>query len=134
MIQMASMMQGGAGGPGAFGGLANNRTFPTLGAPLAGNPPVGQQPGTVPANPLASFFPPPTAEAGATPNAAPVNPFNFNPALMQQFLGMNMGGLGGGLAAPAAQTDARPPEERYQVQLQVSLLFHCLHSRVFFDR
>ncbi|KAJ2921852.1 hypothetical protein H1R20_g15249, partial [Candolleomyces eurysporus] len=64
------------------------------------------------------------------PNPAAANPL-FNPALMQQFLGG--GGFGapaanpwasafgagaGAGAAPAAPADTRPPEERFQVQLQ----------------
>ena len=36
--------------------------------------------------------------------------------------GGGMGGFGGG--APAAPADTRPPEERFQVQLQVRLLSH----------
>jgi len=55
------------------------------------------------------------------------NPFGFDPALMQQFMGGGAGGFGGYGApgagggfggAPAVPTDTRPPEERFQVQLQ----------------
>jgi ubiquilin len=64
----------------------------------------------------------------------------FDPAMMQQLFGMGAGAAGGGAAnggapnpfgaanpfgafggasAPAAPADTRPPEERFQVQLQV---------------
>lgn len=68
---------------------------------------------------------PPAAGAGGA------NPFGMvDPALMQQLLGgfgapggaggAGAGGFGGGLfgGAPAAPADSRPPEERFQVQLQ----------------
>jgi ubiquilin len=73
--------------------------------------------------------------AGATPN--PFNPFGLDPALMQQMLfsgsfgggapgaagtaGPGFGGLGG-FGAPTPPADTRPPEERFQVQLQASHL------------
>ncbi|EKM61537.1 uncharacterized protein PHACADRAFT_190707 [Phanerochaete carnosa HHB-10118-sp] len=45
----------------------------------------------------------------------------FDPAAMQQMLGMlgggGMGAFGGGVP-PASPVDTRPPEERFQVQLQ----------------
>jgi ubiquilin len=58
------------------------------------------------------------------------NPFGADPALMQQFLtgggfggaggfgGYSAPGAGGFGGAPAVPTDTRPPEERFQVQLQ----------------
>ncbi|KAG2010441.1 ubiquitin-60S ribosomal protein L40 fusion protein, variant 3 [Coprinopsis cinerea AmutBmut pab1-1] len=67
---------------------------------------------------------------GAGQNPFAGNPF-FNPEFMQQMqqmwgagaLGPGFGGLGaGGLGSPAAAAaggDTRPPEERFQVQLQV---------------
>ncbi|KZT01147.1 uncharacterized protein LAESUDRAFT_717669 [Laetiporus sulphureus 93-53] len=65
--------------------------------------------------------------AGAAPGAVPGAGL-FDPAMMQQMLAA-MGGqggadpfglsaLGGGFPAPAAPADTRPPEERFQVQLQ----------------
>ncbi|KAF9032792.1 hypothetical protein BJ165DRAFT_1516848 [Panaeolus papilionaceus] len=64
-----------------------------------------------------------TTGTGTNP---PPNPFGFDPALMQQMLafgspfGPGAGGLGSygaGGAAPQP-ADSRPPEERFQVQLQ----------------
>lgn len=105
-MQMASMFGGNPmGQPGMFG--APPPMFPAPGVP--GQPPSSTQ--TPPA-------------AGSPPAAAaPPNPM-FNPALMQQLLGGG-GGFGGapgaagwGGGAPAAPADTRPPEERFQVQLQ----------------
>ncbi|KAF8892772.1 hypothetical protein CPB84DRAFT_1783496 [Gymnopilus junonius] len=60
--------------------------------------------------------------AGAGTGANPVNPFGFNPALMQQMMGMYGGAGGGGglggFGSPPPPADTRPPEERFQVQLQ----------------
>lgn len=149
MLQMSSMMGGGPGGgigaggfpmPGAPGSGGTNTTdaqgstgSPTGGSPIP--PPLF--------NPL--FFPPPPAGAnaqgadGATgtgagagagaATGAPSSPFAnmLDPAAMQQMLGMLGGGAGGlpGMGAfgvpPATPTDTRPPEERFQVQLQVHL-------------
>ena len=94
-----------------------------------------------------------TASGGATPGAGGAggspqpNPLAgmFDPAAMQQMLGMlggggagagapglgafgGLGGLGGLGGVPAAPADTRPPEERFQVQLQVgcsSAFFMC---------
>ncbi|KAF8955842.1 hypothetical protein BDZ97DRAFT_1855158 [Flammula alnicola] len=100
--------------------------------PLAGVPPVnpfgflaglsaagaGANAGVTPGSP----------GANAGTGAAAPNPFGFNPALMQQMLGMGspygpgaggLGGYGGGFgAASPPPADTRPPEERFQVQLQ----------------
>ncbi|KAI1791990.1 hypothetical protein LXA43DRAFT_370821 [Ganoderma leucocontextum] len=67
------------------------------------------------------------ADAGTGPSgtgaAAPPPPPGgmLDPAMMQQMLAALGGGGAGGLAgfgAPAAPADSRPPEERFQVQLQ----------------
>lgn len=63
------------------------------------------------------------AGSPASPNAA-ANPFGMvDPNLLQQmFGGFGGGGWPGSRAAPAAApADSRPPEERFQVQLQVGL-------------
>ena len=116
------MMQGGngLGGPGMFG--APPPAFPAPGVPGGTPSPASTT------NPTSTTTPP---GAGAT-NPAAANPL-FNPALMQQFLagggfgapapGANpwasaFGGAGATPAAPAAPADTRPPEERFQVQLQ----------------
>ncbi|KAF5315313.1 hypothetical protein D9619_007541 [Psilocybe cf. subviscida] len=140
MLRMASAMQGAGLGPSAMGGLGG-----------FGAPPAFPAPGTP--NTIASTTTPPTTTPSATTPAAGAapNPFGFNPAMMQQMLGL--GGLGGygspgaagagagagaagdGAAAggagagafggypflpmpPVAPADTRPPEERFQVQLQ----------------
>ena len=117
MFNMSSAMRGGGspfdsfagGGPGAFpapgvpGGGATNAANPTTGSPN-----------------------PSTAGTGTSPASPPPNPF-FNPALMQQMMsamgggaaGANPWGLGGLGATPPPPTDSRPPEERFQTQLQV---------------
>nr|GAT60795.1 predicted protein [Mycena chlorophos] len=85
--------------PNLFGGAQRPAYDPNLMAALLGMnaPAAGVGAGTPPAT-------------GATPGAAaPPLP---NPALYQQLFG---GGFGG---APAAPADARPAEERFQVQLQ----------------
>lgn len=95
-MQMASMMRGAGLDP--------------LASPLGGSIPVAQ--GT-PSAPSASN----TTSTTATPvdglapggmSQAP-NPFGTDPSALLQLLG----------GAPPS-TDARPPEERFQVQLQVS--------------
>ncbi|PPQ73424.1 hypothetical protein CVT26_015775 [Gymnopilus dilepis] len=93
--------------------------FAALGAPGAA-PAAGT--GATPTSPGAGTTP---GAAGAAPNANVLNPFGFNPALMQQMMGMygaggGAGGLGGfgGFGSPPPPADTRPPEERFQVQLQ----------------
>ena len=134
MLQMSSVMNemgvgpaaggfpgmgGGLGGPGGFGGAAN----PTV----APNPATNTTtPGTTPSTTGT------TDTTGTTTGSPPPNPF-MDPAMMQQLMGAfggsGGGGLGGGLGggglfgAPATPADTRPPEERFQTQLQVSLLW-----------
>ena len=125
MLQMSNMMRGG-GQQGAFPapGLPSTAANQDAGAPAAGGAPAA-----APAQPFFNpWFPPPPASGsnpaspGATGAGAP--PFGaFDPAMMQQMMGA-FGGAGpmggfGGAAAPAAPADTRPPEERFQVQLQV---------------
>ncbi|KAF9225119.1 hypothetical protein BS17DRAFT_807508 [Gyrodon lividus] len=124
MLQMASAFRGMGGDPfgNSFGGgAAGAGAFPAPGVPSTGTTTTsadGQQQSQQqhPANPFASFFPPPQPSAtgaGAVPNL-------FDPALMQQ-MQTAFGGFGGGFGAPAAAAapaDTRPPEERFQVQLQ----------------
>ncbi|KAJ4481813.1 hypothetical protein C8R41DRAFT_472075 [Lentinula lateritia] len=128
MLRMSSMMQGampgGMGGGGMGGGMFGSApSFPAPGTPggasatgttLGSTPVTGTTPGS------------PGVGTGA---ANPLGMFG-NPAMMQQMqqmFGGGGGGLGGGLGsfggmggfgAPAAPTDSRPPEERFQVQLQ----------------
>jgi ubiquilin len=55
-----------------------------------------------------------------------MNPFTMNPALLQSMLDAGGGGFAYGGGAAPAPADTRPPEERFQVQLQVCvLLAHC---------
>lgn len=128
-------------GANPFGGLGGS-SFPAPGVPgesassttgSTSSPAPSTTPGALPnlfPFGLPNFATPPAtgispASPASTNEAANplANPFGFNPALMQQLMGG--GGLGGGLGgfggfdAPAAPTDTRPPEERFQVQLQV---------------
>lgn len=138
------MMNGG----GAGGGLGGLGSFPAPGVPGGGTGSTPSSPGTGAASappPLFNpWFPPPpsggvpptTGAPGAAPSAgagAPPNPYAsmFDPAAMQQMLGMLGGGpaLGGFGAPPAAPADSRPPEERFQVQLQVCFTGRHLRSR-----
>jgi len=91
---------------------------PSSGFPAPGTP--GAAPGTTttttpaastPAAPAAPF-----GMFGAGAGGAAPNPFGMDPAMMQQF----MAGFGGGAApaAPMAPADTRPPEVRFEVQLQ----------------
>ncbi|KAF9523159.1 hypothetical protein CPB83DRAFT_863409 [Crepidotus variabilis] len=102
---------------GAGGGAASSPPF-NLFAGLGGAPPApGAGTGAEGSTP----------GAAATPGANPLG-MGFNPALMQQMLGLGAfggqgaGGLGsygaGAPTTPAAPADTRPPEERFQVQLQ----------------
>ncbi|KDR77567.1 hypothetical protein GALMADRAFT_1326333 [Galerina marginata CBS 339.88] len=65
--------------------------------------------------------------AGAGTGQGGGNPFglNFDPAMMQQLMGMGVG-PGGGIASlgnfgayPTTPADSRPPEERFQHQLRI---------------
>ncbi|RXW15552.1 hypothetical protein EST38_g10301 [Candolleomyces aberdarensis] len=116
MMQMASMLQGGngLGGPGMFG--APPPAFPAPGVPGGAT------------SPPSTTNPAPTSPGTGAANPAAANPL-FNPALMQQLFGGGgfgapaanpwAGAFGAGAgAAPAAPADTRPPEERFQVQLQ----------------
>lgn len=108
------MLQGGspaspfAGMGGGPGGVPNLTSIPNL-ATNTTNP--GQTQSTTDAtNPR------------GTAGSPPPNPF-LNPAMMQQLLGLGGPGSGAGFfGAPAtpALTDTRPPEERFEAQLQVS--------------
>ncbi|KAG9222115.1 hypothetical protein CCMSSC00406_0009566 [Pleurotus cornucopiae] len=132
---------GGAGMGGPFGQLGGAGGFPAPGVPNTGATSPGATQAT---DSNAGSTPTPFnmftgagagAGAGATGAGAGLPP--FNPALMQQILsggGGPFGGLGGGLGGgfggslggglgglggtPPAPADARPPEERFQVQLQ----------------
>ena len=72
----------------------------------------------------------PAATGAAAPPPPPPPGGMLDPALMQQMLAAFGGGGGGGLGgfgSPLAPADSRPPEERFQVQLQVRLF--CLQRR-----
>ena len=146
MLRMASAFGGpspfGAGGYGGFGSPfgAPQPAFPAPGTPNT-NP-------ASPASPTSATTPPTSAPAGSPPlnpflfGAPPSGAGGYNPALMQQMLAAShsmgqgasaAGGWGGfgaagyGMGTPPVPvpSDTRPPEERFQVQLQVSL-FHFL--------
>ena len=158
MLRMASAFGGsspfGAGGYGGFGLPlgAQQPAFPAPGIPNT-NP-------TNPANPAnpTTATTPPTGSPPPNPflfGASPAAPGGFNPALMQQMLAAShamaqgasaaggwggFGGAGYGMGSPPvpAPSDPRPPEERFQVQLQVSLtsfsVFFCLLTFFFLQQ
>lgn len=157
MLQMASILEGGGGmggmggaglgGPlgNPFGQLGGAGGFPAPGVPNTGATSPGATPAT---DSTTGSVPTPFnmftgvgagAGAGATGAGAGLPPFNT--ALMQQILaggGGPFGGLGGGFGGglgglggtPPAPADTRPPEERFQVQLQVRPTFQWLLSRL----
>jgi ubiquilin len=125
MLQMASTLRGGDPFGNPFGGGATGAgAFPAPGVPSTGTTTSTtstdgqQQSQQPPMNPFAGLFPPP--QPGATGSGGLPN--MFDPAMMQQMqaaLG-GYGGFGGGFGAPATApaADTRPPEERFQVQLE----------------
>ena len=124
MMQMSAAMRGAGMGPGLGGGAPS---FPAPGVPSN----TASTGATNPTSPTATTQP---GEAGTGAGAGLPNP-----ALLQALMGANpfAGGLGGGFgggfggglgapgggfgafSAPSAPADTRPPEERFQVQLQV---------------
>jgi ubiquilin len=120
MLQMSAMMrEGGAGGGNPFGAAGGAGGFPAPGTPGGTVSPVNPTAGSLPAQgmaPFASMFGPGAGTGGASPAGA-----GFDPAMMQQLFGMGAGAGNpfGGSAATAPPADTRPPEERFQVQLQV---------------
>ncbi|EGN93572.1 hypothetical protein SERLA73DRAFT_97505 [Serpula lacrymans var. lacrymans S7.3] len=138
MLQMASALRetgggGGGGFPNPFGAAPGGGFpapgFPSTGVTNASSTPQPQQ--AAPNAPFPAFFPPfaPTSPPAAGAANAGTNPANggagapplgmFDPAMMQQlFAGGGMGGAGGFGGVPPTPSDARPPEERFQVQLQ----------------
>jgi len=135
MLQFSNMMrEAGYGGGGGMMPFGNPQSFPAPGSPstntttpnpalTSNNPSSTGTPGTTPPlNPFALFGPPPTA--GATTGSPNAIPAGFDPALMQQMFGLGAfggpgaGGLGSYGSAPLPPSDTRPPEERFQVQLQ----------------
>ena len=125
MIQMANLMRDTVGGPtmggfpgmseglGGLGGLGSTANPATAPNQTANANTTSQTPGP-------TGVPNPT---GTTPGSPPPNPF-LDPAMMQQLLALGGpgggGGLGGLFGAPPTPADTRPPEERFQVQLEVS--------------
>ncbi|ESK89641.1 ubiquitin domain-containing [Moniliophthora roreri MCA 2997] len=121
MMNMSAAMRGGGSPLGGFGG--GTGAFPAPGVPGGGST-AGNATSTD------------TNSNGNNNNGAPnlgANPF-LNPAMMQQMLsamgGAGAGGAGGAGAgfnpwmtggfpsSPPPPADSRPPEERFQVQLQ----------------
>jgi hypothetical protein len=106
-MQMASMMRSAGLDPlaGPFGGS-------TPAAPGNPNAPLASNTTSTTAAPVGGG---PTT--GATPPAP--NPFGADPSALLQLLG----GVPPSAVSPSA--DARPPEERFQVQLQVRNVVVC---------
>ncbi|KAL0573629.1 hypothetical protein V5O48_008325 [Marasmius crinis-equi] len=123
MFNMSAAMRGGGSPFDAFAGAGGGgAAFPAPGVPGSGGTNAGGTPaGATPASP----------GTGTNPTSPPPNPL-FNPALMQQMMSAMGGGAGGGAGAGAnpwgglggfgapspPPTDGRPPEERFQTQLQ----------------
>lgn len=132
MLQMSSLMHEMGAGPSAGG-------FPAMGGGFGGA--VNQTNSPTPTtNPSPTQSTTESTNApNTTPGVPPPNPFS-DPAMMQQLMGMlsgpagggglggglfggPAGGLGGGLGGglfgvPPTPADTRPPEERFQTQLQ----------------
>ena len=131
MFQMANLMRDMGAGPTSGG-------FPGMGDGLAGLGGFGStaNPTAVPGQTTSTNTtsqPPGTTgttnPTGTTTGLPPPNPF-LDPAMMQQLMalgGSGGGGLGGLLGTPPAPADARPPEERFQAQLEVSFLQESNH-------
>ncbi|GBE77193.1 Ubiquitin domain-containing protein [Sparassis crispa] len=139
MLQMSSMMRDAGLGPGSPGSGFPAPGLPSTARQQAPAPGAGAGAAAPPPQPFFNPFFPPAAPApsGSTPAApgaggAPPAPGAgmFDPALMQQMLAAmggdpygyggfgGLGGMGVPPATSAAPVDARPPEERFQVQLQ----------------
>ncbi|KAI0789379.1 hypothetical protein C8Q75DRAFT_807021 [Abortiporus biennis] len=137
MLQMSSML--GGQGMGGLGG-AGAGSFPAPGLPSTAQQPnpqtsaqtpsagagTGQPAGALPPFPMFNpfLFPPPTGGGAGTgtPGAGTGTDTLPNNATLQGMLSaMNntgLGGFGGFGGAPLPPADVRPPEERFQVQLQ----------------
>jgi hypothetical protein len=111
MIQMASMMR--SAGVDPLGSSLGQSSFPAPGNPnapqIANSPLTPAAPGT---NPAAS---------GTAPNL--YGPLGDPSALMQLLGGAGGAGFGAGAGASALPSGP-PPEERFQVQLQVHILIY----------
>jgi len=136
MLQMSSVMGQSGGLPlGGFPAPGNpSGGFPAPGTPGNATNPSSPASGSPPAQTLpslASLFGPGAGAGTAPDGAGAASPFgSFDPALMQQLFSggggpgggasmpFGLGGFGGGNAAPVMPQDTRPPEERFQVQLQ----------------
>lgn len=146
MLRMASALGGPSPfGPGGYGGFGSPYGAQQSAFPAPGTPNTNSASSASPASPTTAATPPPSASSTGSP---PVNPFLFgappgaagayNPALMQQMLaashamgqganaaggwgGFGAGGYGLGNPPVPVPSDTRPPEERFQVQLQVNL-------------
>ncbi|OZJ02197.1 hypothetical protein BZG36_04755 [Bifiguratus adelaidae] len=105
MAQFSAAMQSMGMAPN-MGGFGTPTTTPNTATNQPGTPST-----PAPQNPFAALAPP-TGTQGSQPGNT-TNPFAFDPNMMQQM--MAAFGAGNPTSAPA---DTRPPEERFQVQLQ----------------
>jgi len=110
MLQMASMMRGTGLDPlaGSFGG-------PTFAPPGNPNAPVAPNTASTPATPGGG---PAASVTTPAPNPFGPNPFGMDPSVLSQILGAGGPGFGSGASPFGTPADTRPPEERFQVQLQ----------------
>ncbi|KAJ8588413.1 hypothetical protein M405DRAFT_819729 [Rhizopogon salebrosus TDB-379] len=121
----------GAGGSTGFPAPGDPSTAPASTASPNYNASSASSTGSPPApNPFATLFPPVPSTVPSAGAGGAASPFGmFDPAAfsrMQAAMGGAGGGLGGGLGGfggfgappPAAPADTRPPEERFEMQLQ----------------
>jgi hypothetical protein len=112
-----------------FDPLAGTPGGPTQSSfPAPGNPNVPQAPNTT-QMPAAPGSTPPAGGTTPAPNVFGPNPFGADPSALLQYLNLGIsGGFGSGatsFGSSPPSADVPPPEERFQVQLQVRTLFHC---------
>ncbi|KAG2221248.1 hypothetical protein INT45_012369, partial [Circinella minor] len=119
MAQMSSAMQSMGMAPGMGGAPGTSPTQQQQQSSPTTNEQQQQQP---PLNPFAAFAGMGGAGAGGAGGGSPAVDPQLQQRMTALFGGMggmgNMGNMGGMGGLPAAPTDNRPPEERFQVQLQ----------------
>ncbi|KAJ8082806.1 hypothetical protein PM082_008662 [Marasmius tenuissimus] len=128
MFNMSAAMRGGGSPFDSFASGGGPGAFPAPGIPGGGAT------NTANANTTTGSTNTSTPGTGVNPASPPPNPF-LNPAMMQQMMSAMggaaggggggggaaanpWGGLGGFGATPPPPADSRPPEERFQTQLQ----------------
>ena len=129
MLQLSSRLTGGRPPTNPFAALGGG--FDGFGGSL--NPPTAPNLSTNPVNPTQTHNPTDPTNTQGTTDFLPQNP-GLDLAMMQRLMNMRGGvGSGGGLfgiPATSTPTDTRPPEERFQDQLRVSIPPRLYHELV----